>query len=396
MPRPTIPTHLPFSLEEYESRRARVRSAMSARGIDLLYVTQPANLLYLTGYEAIWYPNRLPVGAIVDRDSREVAMLDWNRHAGYVSSAILCDDTVFFPYGQSTSIVREYCTQRGWLNRTIAFEWHSPNPSAPIVSDLAQTLAASGMRVVSGDWLVDNVRLYKSETEVACVRTAAAIADRAMRRLQENLRPGISEIAISARLTQLLVEEGSELAASPVLVNSGPDAWRDVHSFPSPRRIEAGDVVTVDCCAVVKRYHANLARSFVLGPSDTRARKIIRDGAGSLDVLIARAQRDADPAAAMTAADQYVRERVPAENIWWIGGYALGLGVPPSWVGHTYLANDGVEKCRLAVGYVSNFENVFMDPQQGFEGGCIDTLVMTESGLESLSKMPRELIEVAP
>lgn len=389
-----LPVHLPFSPDEYEKRRENVRSLMRSQGIDLLYVTQPANLLYLTGYEAIWYPNRLPVGALLDSSRREVVVLDWNRHAGYVNSAVLCDETVFFPYGGSTPLVRELCASRGWLGRTIAFEWSSPNPSGPIISELAQALSGSGMKVVSGDWLVDNVRLYKSEAEVACIREAAAIADRAMRRLWESLRPGMSELVISARLTELLVEEGSELAASPVLVNSGPQAWRDVHSFPSSRRIESGDVVSIDCCAVVKRYHANLGRSFVIGLSRTRARAMVRDGAGSLDVLKAQAVRDADPSTAMRAAEQFVRERVAAENIWWIGGYALGLGLCPSWVGHTYLANDGIEKCRLAVGYVSNFENVFMDTTEGFECGCIDTIVMTENGLESLSTVPRELLDV--
>ena len=59
---------LPFPLEEYRARRCRVQAAMDDRGIDVLYVTSPANLCYLTGYEAIWYPSRLPLGLAVVRD----------------------------------------------------------------------------------------------------------------------------------------------------------------------------------------------------------------------------------------------------------------------------------------------------------------------------------------
>ena len=59
----SVPNSLPFSVEEYGARRKRVRAAMESRGIDILYVTSPANLCYLTGYEAIWYPNRLPFGS---------------------------------------------------------------------------------------------------------------------------------------------------------------------------------------------------------------------------------------------------------------------------------------------------------------------------------------------
>jgi len=236
-------SNLPFSVEEYEQRRGHLRDAMAERNIDLLYVTQPANLLYLTGYEAIWYPPRLPVGALIDRHSRSVAILDWDRHAGYVKSSVLGNDFVLFGYGESSETIRAYLASRHWLNRCLALEWSSPNPTAPVMTELAQHLAAAGVRIVSGDWIVDNLRLYKSPTEVACVRKAAAMADRAMQKLWGELRPGLTELAISTRLTQLLSEEGSELAATPTLVNSGPHAWRDVHSFPSQRVLQAGDVV---------------------------------------------------------------------------------------------------------------------------------------------------------
>ena len=86
-------------------------------------------------------------------------------------------------------------------------------------------------------------------------------------------------------------------------------------------------------------------------------------------------------------------DRVPAEKVWWVGGYSLGIGLPPSWVGHTYLANDGLTKVTWQPGYVSNFETVMVDPEGGFEAGTIDTVVMTEDGLEVLSRHPRGLLE---
>jgi hypothetical protein len=67
--------------------------------------------------------------------------------------------------------------------------------------------------------------------------------------------------------------------------------------------------------------------------------------------------------------------------------------MPPSWAGHTYLANDGPERCFLQEGYVSNYENIFIDKVAGFEASFIDTIVMTDSGLDVLSCIPRELLE---
>src|ERR1044072_7794638 len=54
---------LPFPEYEYRQRRERVRDEMAARGIDVLYVTSPPNLLYLTRYQAGWYPPRRPAAS---------------------------------------------------------------------------------------------------------------------------------------------------------------------------------------------------------------------------------------------------------------------------------------------------------------------------------------------
>jgi Xaa-Pro aminopeptidase len=369
-----------------------VRKAMAAGGIDVLYVTSPANLFYLTGYEAIWYPNRLPVGAVLDRADPEVLLFDWSRHEGYVGTRVLCDEVTFLDYGSAPQTVCDAFAASGWSRKTVGIEWNSLNPSASVMTAVADLLRQTGARLASGDWLVDQVRLYKSPAEVERVRRAGAIADAAMRQLQREIRPGMSGMEVSARLALLLAQGGSEIAATQPLVNFGPTAWSDTHAFPGPRLIETGDVVAVDCCAVVDRYHANLARTFSVGKPNARAAKILDMAGGSILELQKAARVGDGPETACGIADRFVRDQIPSKNIWWVGGYALGIGFPPSWVGHTYLANDGVQKCRLLPGYVSNYENVFLDEAQGFEAAYIDTVVMTEQGLDVLSSLPRGLL----
>jgi Xaa-Pro aminopeptidase len=386
---------LPFADGEYASRRERVREEMAARGIDVLYVTSPPNLLYLTGYEAIWYPPRLPVGVALVRDEDVAVVFDWSRHEGYVRDAVRCDDAVFFEYGDAPQVVAKAFRARGWLDGAVGLEPVALNPTTAVLNAVADELSAAGARVVPGDWTVDRVRLYKSPTELDRIRLAADMADRAFERLQEDLRPGMSELEASAHVHALLAEEGSEIAATPPLVSSGPDAWRDTHAFPGHRLLAPGDVVSVDVCGVVDRYHANLSRTFALGEVSARAREMLEQAAGSVDELVRTARLGEGPEAAAAAAERHVRERIPAEQIWWVGGYALGLGLPPSWVGHTYLANDGPQRCVWRRGYVSNFESVLYDQSEGFAATFIETVVMTDEGLEVLSRLPRTLLDVA-
>jgi Xaa-Pro aminopeptidase len=388
------PDPVPFTDVEFATRLAKVRESMAAAGLDVLYVTSPPNILYLSGYDAIWYPWRLPLGCAVVREPAGLLFFDWTRHEGYARLHARCDELVLFEYGEAPADVAGAFRERGLGQATVGLERYGLNPAAPILDAVAAELTAGGAEVVAGDWIVDDVRLYKSPTELARIREAAKIADGAMGALRERLRPGMTELQAGALLNSLLADAGSEVPATHPLVCSGPTAWVDTHSFPSRRVLEEGDTVSIDCCAVIDRYHANLCRTFALGDPHPEAAHLLDAAAGSVGELQRLAVLGEGPETAMAAAEKWVYDRVPQEKVWWVGGYSLGLGLPPSWVGHTYLANDGLSKVTWQPGYVSNFETVMVDREGQFEAAAIDTIVMTEDGLEMLSELPRGLLEV--
>jgi Xaa-Pro aminopeptidase len=388
-----VPPALPFAVDEYRARQARVRAELERRGIDALFVTNPANVLYLTGYVASWYSPRLPVGVGINRASDELVFFDWSRHVDYVRQTALYDSTALFEYADCTQVVADAFRDRGWTDGTVAIEWQALNPVAGILNGVADALRAAGAEVVGDDWLVDTVRLYKSPAEIERVRRAAAMLDGAFTQLWQDLRPGMTEIQVAARVVSLLADQGSEMPASPPLVSSGPTAWADTHAAPSNRVLERGDVVSVDTCAVVDRYHVNLSRSWSLGEPNALAKQLLDDAQPGLGILIDHARLGEGPEAAMTAAEQAIRAKISPDRVWWIGGYSLGLALPPSWVGHTYLANDGPTRVTWQPGYLSNYEIVLFDRDEGFAADAIDTVLMTEDGLEALSELPRGLLD---
>jgi len=75
-----IPESPTFELAEYAARSARLRAVLRDRAIDVLLVTSPANLYWLTDYEASWYPPRLPVGVAIWADDDRTVFFDWSRH----------------------------------------------------------------------------------------------------------------------------------------------------------------------------------------------------------------------------------------------------------------------------------------------------------------------------
>jgi Xaa-Pro aminopeptidase len=223
------------------------------------------------------------------------------------------------------------------------------------------------------------------------VRRAGGIVDAAFSSLSEYVRPGRTELEVAAHLGAVMAGLGGENAAITTMVSAGPDVWCRTHSPPSERPLELGDVMYVDASGVIDRYHADLCRTFAVGRDHPQAREVLEVTAGSV-AEVQRAVQVGDPLDfAQQAADEYVYSRFPREKVWWVGGYALGIAMPPNWVGHTYLSNDAFEQFTWEPGYVTNYENILFDREGGYTASYMETLVMTEHGVEPLSELPRTL-----
>jgi Xaa-Pro aminopeptidase len=386
---------LPFERAEYRDRARRVREEMARRGVDVLYVMSPANILYLSGFESIWYPPRAPLGVVLRRDDERLTFLDYGRHETLVAMTAHYDDAVFFDYTDAVETVVGAFRANGWTAGTVGVERYTKSPAGPLVERMAGALADAGAQVVPGDWIVDRVRLVKSPAELERVRRASDIVDAAFEALHDYVRPGRTELQVSAFLTLAMADLGGEEASLRPMVSAGPEVWCRTHATPTRRPLERGDVIYVDACGVVDRYHVDVCRTYALGDDNPGARAILDYTTQSVERVVAGV-RPGDPLdVAQRIAEEHVFARYGPEQVWWVGGYALGVSLPPDWVGHTYLSNDAYEQFTWEPGYVTNYENILFDREAGFTASYMETLLMTETGIEILSRVPRTLQVIA-
>jgi Xaa-Pro aminopeptidase len=386
---------LPFEIEEYRRRAAGVREEMARRDIDVLLVTSAPNTCYLTGFESIWYPPRAPVGIVVTQDSEQIVFCDYERHQNHVQQLAHFDDAIFYAYTTAVDTIAGEFARRGWCDGTVGVEYWSINPGPPLLRQVADALAARGANVVAGDWVVNRVRAVKSAAEIERVRRGAQIADEAFLQVLDEIRPGMTELQISARVDLAMAERGGEPPAIRTMISAGPDVWCRTHGAPGRRPVERGDVMYFDTSGVVDRYHADLCRTVSIGVDNPQVREIMDVTRNSVDAVIA-AVKPGDPLdVAQRAAEDYVFSRFDRDRVWWVGGYALGIALPPDWVGHTYLSNDAFEQFTWEPGYVTNYENILYDRDAHFTASYMETLLMTETRIEVLSRVPRGL-HVAP
>lgn len=131
-----------------------------------------------------------------------------------------------------------------------------------------EALRSAGVDVrVAGAWLRD-LRTIKDEGELANLERACDITARALAALATELSVGQSEVAIARRLETLFADLGAEDRAFRTIVASGPHAAIPHHQ-PTTRVLQVGDLVVVDCGALVDGYHADMTRTFCVAAEPT-------------------------------------------------------------------------------------------------------------------------------
>ena len=172
---------------------------------------------------------------------------------------------------------------------------------------LEAALREGGADVRDESLLIERIRLVKSPLEIAVIRRAAAIADRAMRAAREAIAPGLMETEIEAAIMHSMMTQGGGYPGIRTMIGSGPRAGTH-HSPPSHRKIKQGDLVFVDFCSSLYRYHVNINRTFSLGEPDPRWRELMRTAAGCIEAIITGV-RPGDPWSKIAKlGDRYLEE----------------------------------------------------------------------------------------
>ena len=106
------------------------------------------------------------------------------------------------------------------------------------------------------------------------------------------------------------------------------------HAVATRRKMQAGEIVTIDVAGVHKRYHINCARTFFLGEAPADVRDVANRAAGVMNV-VADCLR---PGLPVRELNERVKQYYEEQDLWsrrgWIGGYEMGIGFLSDWVGN--------------------------------------------------------------
>ena len=168
----------------------------------------------------------------------------------------------------------------------------------------------------------EKVRRIKEPAEIDCMRKACDISCRALENVLPRIKPGVSEIDIRIDLEFEMLRLGADGLAFSTIVASGVNGSLP-HAIPGGRKIEKGDMVTMDFGARCGGYCADMTRTVSVGEPNAEMKKIYG--------IVLKAQQEAQDAlhAGLVASDvdKIARGIIAAEGYGGCFGHGLGHSV---------------------------------------------------------------------
>ncbi|MEF3275100.1 MAG: Xaa-Pro peptidase family protein [Chloroflexus sp.] len=245
---------------------------------------------------------------------------------------------------------------------------------------------APGLRTVDVDPLLSELRLVKEADELALMEQAVTIVEQALHATLAQVRPGLSERALSRILSEAILAAGGERESFTNIVASGPNA-ANPHHENSDRLLQPGDLVVIDCGAVYRNYHSDITRTIAIGEPDPEARRIY-------EIVLAAntaGRAAARPGATGSAIDAAARSVIEAAGYGaaFVHRTGHGLGLETHELPNIVAGNDA----PLMPGTVFTVEpGIYLPGRLGVR--IEDDVLITADGSRSLTSFPRELIVV--
>lgn len=327
---------LPFSPLEYDRRLKLVRDEMSKRGLDALFVTDPSNQAWLTGYDGwsfyvhqgvIILPDADPIWWGRNQDTNGALRTVWmgaDNVRGYADGFV--QSTERHPMQDLAKHLAGAGVEAGRIGVEMDNYYYSAKAHASLCESLPKA------QVVDATALVNWKRTVKSEPELAFMRKAALISEKIVDGLLERVEPGVPKNEIVAEIYRDAIRgvDGAwgDYPAIVPLLPSGSDAAAP-HLTWDGRPFATGEATFFEISGCYRRYHAPFCRTLFLGtPPDflkSAEAALVEGLEAGLDKARA-GNRACDVANALAAPLEKAGIERGARC-----GYPIGISYPPDW-----------------------------------------------------------------
>lgn len=391
-------TPITFTDEEYSTRLAAVRARMASQNLHALIVTDPSNLYYLLGYNALSFytPQMLYVPLEGDlyffareMDANGAFRTSWlpqGQTFGYPETFVQRKDT--HPFIWVSQRLRELGVVNNFAHGQVGLEMDSYYFSPKAFEALVKSLPE--YRFTDSYELINWVRVIKSPAEIDLMRGAAQVCEAAMAAAYESVVVGGRQCDAAAAIMNAQVSGTNEFGGDhPAIVPMLPTgAGADTpHLTWSDQVFIAGETTVVELAGVFRRYHVPMARTIVLGRPSTRLDYLAQSTGDALNEVLATVR----PGVTTTELAQVWNVSLAKHGLHKPSriGYSIGIAYAPDWGERTVSIRTDDDTVLAENMTFHIIGGMWMD-DYGYE--VSEAVRVTESGVETFTDYPRRLL----
>jgi Xaa-Pro dipeptidase len=366
--------------------------------VELVLSSDPANKAYLSGYASMAHDVAPAYRSAVLAMRSQVGLVVSAADAG-PALEVIGDPALVWRYGEfyfeaSGDPNQEWLNSKphGSFEDAVKNAFRTLRPRGLIGIDRSNDDLLWGMaRETLGENCVVDItrslmaaRATKTPGEIKRLRRATELVENGLRSFISNARVGMTELDISAMITECMAAGGG--IPRFVSVTSGPrSALAD--AYPTPRSIARGELIRIDAGCTVDGYWSDLGRTFVFGEPDERQTRAYRAILAGLEAELAVVKAGITASTVFDVAMAAVRANGIPNYRRQHCGHGIGLQSYDSPLIH---ASDNTP---LQAGMSLCLETPYYE--FGRDGMMVeDTVVVTADGYEKITTFSRELISL--
>ena len=354
-----------LSIERIE----KVRNKLGTMGLDGMYVTNLTNVRYLTGFTG-------SAGSVLILEKNQYFFTDGRyieqSKEQVKNSQIYIVNSAHYNHIKEKKLISN--------NQKIAIEGESL--SLNIYNNLCGLMP--NIKWTSINDIIGIIAAVKDKNEIESLKIAINITDEVFTKILPELKIGVTEKYISAKISYLFKTLGAEGDSYDSIIGSGYLGALP-HAQPSSKKFEKGDFVVMDFGALYNGYHADMTRTVVIGEATNKHKEIYNIVLESQLSCIAKARAGVTGAEVDAACRNVIEKAGFGDKFIHSTGHGLGLEV------HTYPRLSSFNKEPLKENYVVTIEpGIYL---AGWGGVRIeDDCLITKESCLPLNKSTKEML----
>ena len=260
-----------FPRAEYEARLEAANRAMHANNLDAILLASEAEVRYFTGFRTqFWQSPTRPWFVILRRDQTPLAIIP-EIGAELMARSDIAEIEAWpapRPHDDGLSLLKDRLANCQRLGILMGHETTFRMP----LNDVFELRTALPAEWIDATDIIRDLRMVKSDLEIAYIRQICGIASHGFARVPEIANAGLSLSSVFRDFKRMLLELGADDV--PYLVG-GVDhpSYDDVISPPDDRPLYNGQILMLDTGATLNGYFCDFDRNYAVGTPTATAQR---------------------------------------------------------------------------------------------------------------------------